>query len=102
FYTVFAAAFDWPTLTKQEFFHSEAVSWVGVLLCVAGLVLILMSLVAFGTSFRVGIDTSHPDKLVTTGVFSVSRNPIYVAFWIILLGQFLVFPNWLLPSVSMM
>jgi protein-S-isoprenylcysteine O-methyltransferase Ste14 len=96
FYTVFAAAFDWPTLTKQEFFHSEAVSWVGVLLCVAGKVLILMSLVAFGTSFRVGIDTSHPDKLVTTGVFSVSRNPIYVGFWIVLLGQFLVFPNWLL------
>ena len=96
FYTVFAAAFDWPALTKQEFFHSEAASWVGVLLCVAGMVLLLISLVAFGTSFRVGIDTSHPDKLVTTGVFSISRNPIYVAFWIVLLGQFLVFPNWLL------
>jgi protein-S-isoprenylcysteine O-methyltransferase Ste14 len=96
FYTVFAAAFDWPSFTKQELFHSEAVSWVGVLLCVAGLVLVLMSLVAFGSSFRVGIDTSHPDKLVTTGVFSLCRNPIYVAFWIVLSGQFLVFPNLLL------
>src|SRR5215467_12789061 len=27
---------------------------------------------------------------------ALSRNPIYVAFWIIMLGQFLVFPNWLL------
>jgi protein-S-isoprenylcysteine O-methyltransferase Ste14 len=55
-----------------------------------------MSVIAFGSSFRVGIDTAHPDKLVTAGVFSFSRNPIYVAFWIILFGQFLVFPNWLL------
>ena len=26
----------------------------------------------------------------------MSRNPIYVAFGMILLGQFLIFPNWLL------
>ena len=43
-----------------------------------------------------GIDTEHPDKLITTGVFAVSRNPIYVAFAFILLGQFLIFPLWIL------
>jgi len=96
FYTVFAAAFGWPALTRQEFFQPGVVSWFGVVLCLAGLVLFLLSVVAFGTSFRVGIDTSRPDKLVTTGVFSLSRNPLYVAFWIVLLGQWLVFPNWLL------
>jgi protein-S-isoprenylcysteine O-methyltransferase Ste14 len=96
FYTVFAAAFGWPALTKHEFFHSEAVAWIGVLLCLVGLVLFVMSLVAFGASFRVGIDTTHPDKLVTAGIFSRTRNPIYVAFWIVLLGEFLTFPNWLL------
>ncbi len=96
FYTVFAAAFDWPALSKQAFFHSDAVAWVGVLLCVAGFLLVPMSLVSFGSSFRVGIDASHPNQLVTTRVFALSRNPIYVAFWIVLLGQFFVFPNWLL------
>jgi protein-S-isoprenylcysteine O-methyltransferase Ste14 len=44
----------------------------------------------------VGIDTDHPDKLITTGVFAFSRNPIYVAFALILLGQFLIFSNWIL------
>jgi protein-S-isoprenylcysteine O-methyltransferase Ste14 len=29
-------------------------------------------------------------------VFAFSRNPIYVAFASILLGQFLIFPNWIL------
>src|SRR5262249_51708777 len=70
--------------------------WVGVFLGFGGLVLLLLSLVSFGKSFRVGIDVDHSDKLVTTGVFAFSRNPIYVAFGLVLLGQFLVFPNWIL------
>lgn len=96
FYTVLAAACGWPTLSRQEFFHSDAVAWVGVLLCAAGWLLVLLSLAAFGSSFRVGIDATRPGTLVTTGVFALTRNPIYVAFWLVLLGQFLIFPNWLL------
>ena len=96
FYLVFAAAFHFPTVSSQQFFHSEIVSWVGVFFCIAGLLLILWSLVSFGQSFRIGIDTEHPDKLITSGVFAFSRNPIYVAFAFVLLGQFLVFSNWIL------
>jgi protein-S-isoprenylcysteine O-methyltransferase Ste14 len=96
FYIVFAAAFNFPTVSRQELFHSEIISWLGVLLCLAGLFLLFLSLVSFGKSFRVGIDQYHPDKLVTTGIFAFSRNPIYVAFVFVLLGQFLVFSNWIL------
>ena len=96
FYIVFATAFNFPTVSRQEFFHSAMVSWAGVLLCVAGLFLMFLSLVSFGRSFRVGIDQDHPDKLVTTGIFAFSRNPIYVAFGFVLRGQFLVFSNWIL------
>jgi len=69
FYLVFAAAFHFPTVSSQQFFHSEIVSWIGVFFCIAGLLLILWSLVSFGQSFRIGIDTEHPDKLITSGVF---------------------------------
>lgn len=96
FYIVFAATFNFPTVSTQEFFHSGAISWVGVFFCLVGLLLLLWSLISFGQSFRVGIDTDHPDKLITTGVFAFSRNPIYVAFTFILLGQFLIFSNWIL------
>jgi protein-S-isoprenylcysteine O-methyltransferase Ste14 len=50
--------------------------------------------VSFGRSFRVGIDVDEPGGLVTTGIFGVSRNPIYVGFFLFLVGQLLVFPNW--------
>jgi len=96
FYLIFANTFNFPTLSRQEFFHSEIISWVGVFFCLAGLSLLLWSLISFGQSFRVGIDTEHPDKLITSGVFAFSRNPIYVAFAFILLGQFLIFSNWIL------
>jgi protein-S-isoprenylcysteine O-methyltransferase Ste14 len=96
FYTVFANAFTLPVVSTQEFFQSEVISWIGVFFCIAGLLLFLWSLVSFGQSFRVGIDSDQPDKLVTNGAFAYSRNPIYVAFGIILLGQFLIFSNWIL------
>jgi len=96
FYLVFAACFDEPWVNRQKLFYSDMFAWVGVVFCGLGLTLMLISLISFGRSFRVGIDTEHPDKLITTGIFSMSRNPIYVAFFLVLLGQFLVFTNWIL------
>ncbi|MCL4803883.1 MAG: isoprenylcysteine carboxylmethyltransferase family protein [Anaerolineae bacterium] len=96
FYTIFAAAFGWPLLSNQRFFHSDSLAWAGVFLSYAGLVFMLLSLVSFGKSFRIGIDVDRPDRLVTSGIFAHTRNPIYVAFFCVLIGQFLVFPNWVL------
>lgn len=95
FYVIFAGAFGWPLVGAERFFSSETVSWIGAGLCFGGVLMVLLSLLAFGTSFRVGIDTDRPDKLITSGVFAISRNPIYVGFGLVLLGQFLVFPSWI-------
>jgi protein-S-isoprenylcysteine O-methyltransferase Ste14 len=94
FYTIFAAAFHWPVVSTQKFIDSSIIAWIGVGLCFTGVLVLILSLVSFGTSFRVGIDVDQPDALVTTGIFAISRNPIYVGFALVLIGQFLVFPNW--------
>lgn len=96
FYLVFAHAFGWPTPAKSVLFESPAIAWLGVLACLLGLAGLGWSLVSFGRSFRVGIDTEQPGGLVTTGVFAHSRNPIYIAFAFILIGEFLIFPSWVL------
>ena len=44
-------------------------------------------------SWRVGIDEKQKTKLVNTGIFSVSRNPIYLGMIASILGLFLVTPN---------
>jgi protein-S-isoprenylcysteine O-methyltransferase Ste14 len=93
FYLIFARALNLPK-PRVGLFSNEIVAWIGVALCMLGLVLFFFSLVSFGKSFRVGIDEEHPGALVTTGVFAFSRNPIYTAFGLILLGIFLIFPNW--------
>jgi protein-S-isoprenylcysteine O-methyltransferase Ste14 len=95
-YVIFAGAFGWPTFVHAEVFRSVWFQWLGVLFCVAGLVLMLLSLISFGTSFRVGIDTEHPDALITSGIFAYTRNPIYVAFGFVLAGEFLIQPLWIL------
>src|SRR6201998_888122 len=94
FYTVFAAAFGWPLASSRRFFQSTTAAWFGVGLCVVGVLILIASLVSFGKSFRIGIDVDQPGRLVTTGIFAVSRNPIYVGFFVFLVGQLLVFPNW--------
>jgi protein-S-isoprenylcysteine O-methyltransferase Ste14 len=95
FYLILSSALNLPKL-GAELFRNEIVSWFGVVLCILGLLLFLLSLVSFGKSFRVGIDEEKPGALITTGVFAISRNPIYTAFGFILFGIFLIFPNWIL------
>jgi protein-S-isoprenylcysteine O-methyltransferase Ste14 len=95
-YLVFANAFAWPSPSHARLFTAPFAQWLGVLFCAIGVVLMFWSLVSFGTSFRVGIDEDQPDKLITTGVFAITRNPIYVAFGFVLAGEFLIQPTWLM------
>jgi protein-S-isoprenylcysteine O-methyltransferase Ste14 len=44
-------------------------------------------------SWRIGIDEKNKTKLVTDGVFSISRNPIFLGMIISVLGLFFIVPN---------
>ena len=83
-------------LSKKDIINPiivEVFAWFGVVLCCKGVLIVFLSVIAFKSSFRVGIDTNKPDKLIKTGIFAFSRNPIYIGFWFILLGQLLVFQD---------
>ncbi|WP_326492979.1 isoprenylcysteine carboxylmethyltransferase family protein [Caproiciproducens galactitolivorans] len=92
FYLILANAFNLPKL-GFALFHNEMIRWVGAGLCILGLFLFLSALISFGMSLRVGIDKDHPGPLVTSGAFAISRNPLYIAFGLVLIGIFFIFPN---------
>ncbi len=65
----------------------------GLALAVAGVLATLVSQLHMGTSWRVGVDPGEHTDLVTTGVFSVVRNPIFTAMTATSLGITLMTPN---------
>lgn len=75
FYLIFARVFHWPSPLHTVMFDSAAASWAGVVLCLVAVGLMFLTLRSFGQSFRIGIDTEHPNALVTSGVFAYTRNP---------------------------
>ena len=82
-----------PMILLKSFFTNTVISWIGIILCFASLLWFALTLKAFGTSFRIGIDESTPDKLITSGTFALSRNPLYVAMLFFITGMLLSHPN---------
>ena len=79
-----------PESVSTPLFDSTLLRLIGVALLLFGFVIFVLAFVSFGNSWRVGVDVKTPGELVTSGIFAVSRNPIYVFlnFWFI--GVFLI------------
>jgi protein-S-isoprenylcysteine O-methyltransferase Ste14 len=73
------------------------VKLVGGVIAAVGVVGLVAARVQLGASFSV---RAKATKLVTTGVYSRIRNPIYVFGELFLLGLSLVLGNWLLLLVG--
>jgi len=57
------------------------------------LIVVWISQSQMANSWRIGIDENNKTKLVTNGMFSISRNPIFLGIMIANIGLFLVIPN---------
>lgn len=62
------------------------IGWIGVFLIAAGVVMIFAALFAFFRARTSPIPRDTPNRLLTQGVFSLSRNPIYLGDALILTG----------------
>ena len=71
-------------------------TWIkstGIGLLLLSLVWTVLAQAQMGTSWRIGIDSEHKTELVHRGIFSLSRNPIFLGIMVTLSGLFLVVPN---------
>jgi protein-S-isoprenylcysteine O-methyltransferase Ste14 len=95
FYALLSGVFNWPFpgILTNLFWDNTVVYICAIVICTASLIWFGITLRAFGRSFRVGIDEKTEEKLITNGTFSISRNPIYLAFILFFTGIFLSYPN---------
>ncbi|MBT8218884.1 MAG: isoprenylcysteine carboxylmethyltransferase family protein, partial [Bacteroidia bacterium] len=66
---------------------------IGWGLLIISLILVWIAQSQMSSSWRIGIDTKNKTKLITSGLFSISRNPIFLGIMLANIGVFLVIPN---------
>jgi protein-S-isoprenylcysteine O-methyltransferase Ste14 len=82
-----------PLVTVKPIFKNQIIQVYGAAVIFVGLLVFCLALISFSSSWRVGIDTVSPGGLITTGVFAVTRNPIFLAMDLYFLGTFLIYSN---------
>lgn len=74
----------------------------GVAVILASLILMFITLLHFNTSFRFGMSEKNKGRLITTGIFSYSRNPFFLSIMLYFIGQALVFPSVLFIATALL
>ena len=85
-----------PYLLNDWHFHRPLPYWVvaqaaGVVLIGVGLVPVVQSFIEFTRADGTPIPVASPPRLVVSGFYRYVRNPIYVGFLAIMMGQVLLF-----------
>jgi protein-S-isoprenylcysteine O-methyltransferase Ste14 len=75
------------------FLENNSLKIIGLVLIHISVVWIAIAQYQMSTSWRIGIDEINKTELKTTGIFSISRNPIFLGMILSVLGMFLIIPN---------
>ena len=96
FVVVFIYAFtnEWyQYLLPFWYLEHDYLKYIGCGLLGLSLILVWVAQSQMANSWRIGIDEKNKTELVTNGLFSVSRNPIFLGIMFANVGLFLVIPN---------
>jgi protein-S-isoprenylcysteine O-methyltransferase Ste14 len=90
-YALFPAWHDSFLPVRQ--LDNQIINCIGLSLLLISLAWTVIAQTHMKNSWRIGIDTETKTELVTNGLFSISRNPIFFGMIITLFGLFLTTPN---------
>ncbi|MEZ4885222.1 MAG: isoprenylcysteine carboxylmethyltransferase family protein [Chitinophagales bacterium] len=96
FVVVFIYAFksEWyQYLLPFWYLEHSYLQYIGWGLLPLSLILVWVAQSQMANSWRIGIDEKNKTELVTNGLFSISRNPIFLGVMIANFGLFLIIPN---------
>lgn len=88
-----------PDFVTKSLSDSLLLKISGTIVIGASLLLLVVNFLHAGTSFRFGMDPGNTGKLVTGGVFSITRNPFFLSIDLFFAGNALFFSSILFISV---
>ncbi|NCU02889.1 MAG: isoprenylcysteine carboxylmethyltransferase family protein, partial [Chitinophagaceae bacterium] len=90
----FAIGRKWyALLAPVSYLERNSFVYAGLLLMHCSFLWIIIAQQQMKLSWRIGIDEQHKTALVTKGLFSLSRNPIFLGMIAATAGLFFVLPN---------
>ena len=96
FIAVFIYSFSdkaYQYLVPISYLMKEVFMIVGLILIHLSLLWISVAQYQMSNSWRIGIDENNKTELITKGLFSYSRNPIFLGMIISVAGIFFILPN---------
>lgn len=78
----------------------DCVRWLGAGTGALGVAALILAVLAMKDSWRAGVPEKDRTRLVTEGIFQISRNPAFLGFDLLYLGILIMFFNWPLLVLS--
>jgi len=82
---------DW--ILEIDLLEYALIKTIGIVIVSIGFILGILALIAMKNSWRVGIKYNQKTALVTSGIYSISRNPYFLSYDILIFGYILIFPS---------
>lgn len=70
--------------------------FIGVIITMFGVLAFIVSVTQMKENWRAGVQKEEKTSLVTTGIYSISRNPAFLGFDLMYIGILFSFFNWFL------
>ena len=74
----------------------------GVAVCALAVTITMLSQYQMGDAWRIGVDASEKNPLVTEGMFKLSRNPIYSGMLLVGMGFVILVPHVLMVCCAVL
>lgn len=74
--------------------QDDRIAMIGIVLMPIGALIMIISQLQLGASYRLNIPQGET-RLVTNGIYALSRNPLYMGLYLMFLAVWLMIPNWI-------
>lgn len=88
------------SITLNLYILSPIIRILGIFIGFAGVIIFGISVYTMKDSWRAGIPNNDKTTMITGGIYSISRNPAFVGFYLTYIGILLTFFNWTLLAFT--